>query len=94
MMAAPKNIAWVAVVRHTPESPGDHESERQYGDWSCFVGIDRDKVVRKALDANEAWGGSYDIWVGTLHARVVAPPVKYKLENLPPEIQKKGRKKK
>lgn len=77
-----KNVIYVAVVATKGETAISASaiavkvptrSGRERGDWSCFVGDDRDEVIRRAMEANRAWGGKYSIFVGTLTDLVVEP---------------------
>ena len=43
------------------------------GDWASFVGVERDDVVRQAMEMNKRLGGRYTVLVGTLTQRAKAP---------------------
>lgn len=59
-------------------------SRRTDGDWSCFVDVDKDKAIQRALKAKRRWDGTsskkceYKVLVGTLTAEAKIP-VMYEL---------------
>lgn len=72
---SPKRIVYVVVVMRSITAPlgGIVLSCRApFGDWSSFVGEDRDEVVGRAMEAVRKWG-QYEIWTGTLTGKVVVP---------------------
>ena len=60
-------------------------SQRSDGDWGCFVGPEREEVIRRALHARAKWEGKpfgpYIILAGAINARVETPQ-KFKLAPL------------
>jgi hypothetical protein len=56
-------------------------SDRQNRSWASFLGQTRNAAVRKALSANERWGGEYTVLVGELR-HVARPRKEYSLRRL------------
>ena len=55
------------------------------GDWSCFVGDDKDEVIKQALSARRAFGTrDYQVLIGVLTDEVTVP-VTYKLKPIKTE---------
>jgi hypothetical protein len=49
-------------------------SRREYGDYSAFVGENRDEVIQRALRAREDWGREvYRVLVGVLDSEAREP---------------------
>jgi hypothetical protein len=69
-------VMYVAVV----DRPSDRfRSRREYGDYSAFVGEDRDEVIQRALRAREDWGREvYRVLVGVLDSEA-REPVRYEV---------------
>lgn len=88
--AAPKGrVLHVAVVK----SVGFLRSQRQHGDWACFLGNTESEAVDQAMEARDKWeaarsgkweaarpGAKYEVFVGTLTRKVVVPKVEYTME--------------
>ncbi|TMC01507.1 MAG: hypothetical protein E6J41_32910 [Chloroflexi bacterium] len=64
-------VLYVAVV----DRPSDgFRSRREYGDYSAFVGENRDEVIQRALRAREDWGREvYRVLVGVLDSEAREP---------------------
>jgi hypothetical protein len=64
-------VLYVAVV----DRPSDgYRSRREYGDYSAFVGENRDEVIQRALRAREDWGRElYRVLVGVLDSEAREP---------------------
>ncbi len=69
-------VLYVAVV----DRPTDRfSSRREYGDYSAFVGEDRDEVIQRALRARDDWGHEvYRVLVGVLDSEA-REPVRYEV---------------
>ena len=69
-------VLYVAVV----DRPSDgFRSRREYGDYSAFVGENRDEVIQRALRAREDWGRElYRVLVGVLNSQA-REPVRYEV---------------
>jgi hypothetical protein len=69
-------VLYVAVV----DRPSDgFRSRREYGDYSAFVGENRDEVIQRALRAREDWGRDvYRVLVGVLDSEA-REPVRYEV---------------
>ena len=69
-------VLYVAVV----DRPSDgFRSRREYGDYSAFVGENRDEVIQRALRAREDWGREvYRVLVGVLDSEA-REPVRYEV---------------
>lgn len=53
------------------------------GDWSAFIGTDREKVIHAAQTAAERWDDTkYEVWVGTLTGVVRRPTPRYDVRPL------------
>lgn len=57
------------------------------GDWSAFIGTDRDQVIAQAQETAERWSGideakQYEVWVGKLDGVVVRPAPRFKVVDL------------
>jgi len=65
------SVLYVAVV----DRPSDgFRSRREYGDYSAFVGEDRDEVIQRALRAREDWGREvYRVLVGVIDSEAREP---------------------
>ena len=82
-------VLYVAVV----DRPADgFRSRREYGDYSAFIGENRDEVIQRALRAREDWGREvYRLLVGILDSEA-REPVRYEVVPLvgnaaaPPEV--------
>lgn len=70
---------YIAVVC---KGPGQLNSARSNDSWTSFLGNTRAQVVKKALDANDRWGGRYQVLVGELKF-VARPRRDYTLRRLP-----------
>ncbi len=70
------DVIYVAVV----DRPSDgFRSRREYGDYSAFVGENRDEVIQRALRARDDWGREvYRILVGVLDSEA-REPVRYEV---------------
>jgi len=70
------SVLYVAVV----DRPSDgFRSRREYGDYSAFVGENRDEVIQRALRAREDWGHEvYRVLVGVLDSEA-REPVRYEV---------------
>lgn len=90
---------YVAAVLKTGRHPGGNmyleNSQRQDGDWACFVSSDKGKVIEEAIQARDRWyvkgygcahSGPYQILVGEL-TEELKQPVRYELVPLEPRIQ-------
>ena len=64
-------VLHVAVV----DRPSDRfRSRREYGDYSAFLGENRDEVIQRALRAREDWGREvYRVLVGVLDSEAREP---------------------
>jgi hypothetical protein len=64
-------VLHVAVV----DRPSDgFRSRREYGDYSAFVGENRDEVIQRALRAREDWGRDvYRVLVGVIDSEAREP---------------------
>jgi hypothetical protein len=64
-------VLYVAVV----DRPSDgFRSRREYGDYSAFLGENRDEVIQRALRAREDWGREvYRVLVGVLDSEAREP---------------------
>jgi hypothetical protein len=69
-------VLYVAVV----DRPSDgYRSRREYGDYSAFVGENRDEVIQRALRAREDRGRElYRVLVGVLDSEA-REPVRYEI---------------
>ncbi len=82
-------VLYVAVV----DRPADcFRSRREYGDYSAFLGENRDEVIQRALRARDEWGRDvYRVLVGVLDSEA-REPVRYEVVPLaandaaPPEV--------
>ena len=72
-------VLYVAVV----DRPSDgFRSRREYGDYSAFVGENRDEVIKRALRAREDWGREVNrVLVGVLDSEA-CEPVRYEVVRL------------
>ena len=70
------SVLYVAVV----DRPSDgFRSRREYGDYSAFVGENRDEVIQRTLRAREDWGRElYRVLVGVLDSEA-REPVRYEV---------------
>ena len=76
----------VAVVDREGGSLPSHRSDRPKGDWACFVGENREVVIKRALAARNDWGPNlYRVLVGELTGEV-REPVRYEVVPLPEEM--------
>ena len=70
------SVLYVAVVDRRCDS---FRSRRPHGDYSAFVGEDRDEVIQRALRAREDWGREvYRVLVGVLDSEA-REPVRYEV---------------
>jgi hypothetical protein len=69
-------VLYVAVV----DRPSDgFRSRREYGDYSAFLGENRDEVIQRALRARDDWGRElYRVLVGVLDSEA-REPVRYEV---------------
>ena len=69
-------VLYVAVV----DRPSDgYLSRREYGDYSAFIGENREEVIQRALRAREDWGREvYRLLVGILDSEA-REPVRYEV---------------
>ena len=72
-------VLYVAVI----DRPSDRfHSRRQYGDYSAFLGENRDEVIQRALRARDDWGHEvYRVLVGILDSEA-REPVRYEVVQL------------
>ena len=70
------SILYVAVL----DRPADGFcSRREYGDYSAFIGENRDEVIQRALRARDDWGREvYRVLVGVLDSEA-REPVRYEV---------------
>lgn len=88
--ATPRAFMFVAVVvrndRLGNEDLSLWSSLRPGGEWSSFVGTDREKVVAEALSAARRWNhpgqNRYEVWLGILDGLVQVPVPKYNVVSL------------
>jgi hypothetical protein len=69
---------YIAVVC---KGSGQELSERSNNSWASFMARTRSAAVRKALRANQRWGGKYTVLVGQLR-HVAQPRMDYTLRRL------------
>ena len=81
---APKGaVLYVAVVDRPADS---FRSRRPHGDYSAFIGLDRDEVIRRALRARDDWGPDlYPVLVGVLDSEA-REPVRYEVVPLAADV--------
>lgn len=71
---------WYVAVLITS---GKTVSQRVDGDWACFVGSSKSRVIEQAIEVNKRWGGQYTIVVGTINQKIKELP-NYELVDLYP----------
>ena len=77
-------VLYVAVVDRRCDS---FRSRRPHGDYSAFIGENRDKVIERALRARDDWGREvYRVLVGTLDSEA-REPVRYEVVPLAANAQ-------
>ena len=76
-------VLYVAVVDRRCDS---FRSRRPHGDYSAFIGEDRDEVIQRALRAREDWGrDTYRVLVGVLDSEA-REPVRYEVVPLAADV--------
>jgi hypothetical protein len=82
-------VLYVAVVDRPADS---FRSRREHGDYSAFLGENRDEVIQRALRAPDDWGHElHRVLVGVLDSEA-REPVRYEVVPLtasaaaPPEV--------
>jgi hypothetical protein len=69
-------VLYVAVVDRRCDS---FRSRRPHGDYSAFIGENRDEVIQRALRARDDWGREvYRVLVGVLDSQA-REPVRYEV---------------
>ncbi len=56
-------------------------SARSNGDWAAFMACSKDGAIKRALAANDKWGGGYTVLVGRL-TELAKPRRDYYLSSL------------
>jgi hypothetical protein len=65
------NTLYVAVII----TKGATLSQRQQGDWACFVDSDKETAISRAMEAKAMWnkpGMEYEILAGTLNEKIIS----------------------
>lgn len=77
-------VLYVAVVDRRCDA---FRSRRPHGDYSAFIGENRDEVIQRALRARDDWGREvYRVLVGTLDSEA-REPVRYEVVPLAANAQ-------
>jgi len=74
-----KSKLFVAVICAKVQLPSPlgiiYSGRPSMGDWACFIGDDKEKVITQALKARDKWTasgnyGPYDVFTGELTSKV------------------------
>ena len=81
-------VLYVAVVDRRCDR---FHSRRQHGDYSAFLGENRDEVIQRALRARDEWGREvYRVLVGVLDSEA-REPVRYEVVPLAVNVAEAAR---